>query len=354
MFKAKIYGAGSIGAHYANSLVNNGFKVYVYDISSEALERFKNKLYPERYGSFNKKINLLKKDDLSISYDLILIGTPPMSHFKILEKNINNGSKIIHVEKPLCTSFNDDTKKFEKLINLKKKSKIFVGYNHVLTPVCQKSIKLLNEKKFGKLMYIESETKEHWDNIFNAHFWLKKVSDSYLGNFKQGGGSLHEHSHALHLAYFFLKKISPKDEFDKLFCNMTFQKGHKYIYDDVTNIQLLTKNKIPVSVHQDLISKKSSKKLHLEFEKGYLTISINVKKNTDMIEYFLKGSKIKKINIKKTRSDDFLGTVSNYKRYLRNQNYSRDLNLEESVNIMKIIKACFVSNQKNKVVKLFN
>ena len=43
MFKAKIYGAGSIGAHYAHALVNNGFEVDIFDISKDALLRFKKK-----------------------------------------------------------------------------------------------------------------------------------------------------------------------------------------------------------------------------------------------------------------------------------------------------------------------
>lgn len=350
MFKAKIYGAGSIGAHYANALVNNGFEVDIFDISKDALLRFKKKIYPIRYKFFSDKITILEKD-IDKKYDLVIIGTPPISHYKIVEKNLKRDVKIIHIEKPLCSSFNRDIENFKKL-KLYKKTLISVGYNHVLTEVCKKSLEILKKNKFGKIQYIESETKEHWDNIFNAHFWLKKVNDSYLGNSKFGGGALHEHSHALHLAHFFLKKINSKDEFKKVFCQMQFKSGRNYYYDSLSKLEIITKKNILISIHQDLVSKKSSKKLHLEFEKGYLTLFINYKSNLDLIKYKLNNKIENQIKFKKKRSDDFLGTVNNYKRYLAKTKFNKDLNLNDSLKIMKTIQASFLSNKKRKIISI--
>ena len=56
--KILIYGSGSIGNHYANGFVERNHKVYVTDIDSKALERMKNTIYPQRYGSWNNKIQL--------------------------------------------------------------------------------------------------------------------------------------------------------------------------------------------------------------------------------------------------------------------------------------------------------
>ena len=63
MFKAKIYGAGSIGAHYAHELVNNGFEVDIFDISKDALLRFKKKIYPINLQLFS---DLYQPEKLSI------------------------------------------------------------------------------------------------------------------------------------------------------------------------------------------------------------------------------------------------------------------------------------------------
>lgn len=350
MFKAKIYGAGSIGAHYAHALVNNSFEVDVFDISRDALFRFEKKIYPSRYKFFSDKILILEKD-IDKKYDLVIIGTPPTSHYKIVKKNIKRDIKIIHIEKPLCSSFNKDIENFKKL---KNNNNIFisVGYNHVLTEVCKKSLEILKKNKFGKIQYIESETKEHWDNIFNAHFWLKKVNDSYLGNSKFGGGALHEHSHALHLAHYFLKKINPTDDFEHVYCKMLSKQGRGYLYDSLSKLEVITKKKLLVSVHQDLVSKKASKKLHLEFENGYLSLIINYKKDTDLLEYKVDKKKIKQIKFKKSRPDDFLGTVLNYKKYLNDKIYNNDLNLSGSIKIMETIRASFLSNNKNKIIKI--
>lgn len=350
MFKAKIYGAGSIGAHYAHALVNNGFEVEIFDISKDALFRFEKEIYPSRYKFFSKKITILQKDT-DKKYDLVIIGTPPNTHYKIVKKNLKRDVAIIHIEKPLCSSFNRDIENFKKLKN-SKKTLISVGYNHVLTEVCKKSLEILKKNRFKKIQYIESETKEHWDNIFNAHFWLKKVDDSYLGNSKFGGGALHEHSHALHLAYYFMKKVNQNDDFKFVYCKMHNKQGHGYLYDSLTKLEIMTKKKTIVSVHQDLVSKKSSKKLHLEFENGYLTLSINHKKDLDLLEYKIDKKKIKQIKFKKKRPDDFLGTVLNYKKYLNNRIYNDDLNLSDSIKIMKTIRASFLSNSKNKLIKI--
>ena len=352
MYKAKIYGAGSIGAHYAHALVNNNFEVDIYDISKLALESFKKKLYPGRYKRFSKNIHLLLKDNMKKNYELVIVGTPPKTHFNIVLKNlINKKCKIIHVEKPLCSSFDKDIQKFSKFKNVKKPF-ISVGYNHVLTRVCQKSIDLIRKNLFGKLLYIESETKEHWDNIFNAHFWLNKVSDSYLGNSVNGGGALHEHSHALHLAHYFLKQVDNNDDFKKVFCKMQFNTGNNFYYDSLSKLEIITKKDVSVSIHQDLVSKKSSKRLHLEFKNGYLTLFINYKPNVDLIKYKLNNKKENQIKFKKKRSDDFLGTVNNYKRYLAKTKFNGDLNLIDSLKIMKTIQASFLSNKKRKLISI--
>ena len=56
--KILIYGAGSIGNHYANGFIERNHDVFVTDIDSEALNRMKNEIYPSRYGKWNDSIQL--------------------------------------------------------------------------------------------------------------------------------------------------------------------------------------------------------------------------------------------------------------------------------------------------------
>ena len=85
MFKVKIYGAGSIGNHYAYAFRKRSWHVKIFDNDKKALLRMKNDIYPSRYGKWDPKIELIKKDDNDY-YDLVVIGTPPDTHLKIANK----------------------------------------------------------------------------------------------------------------------------------------------------------------------------------------------------------------------------------------------------------------------------
>ena len=101
-FSVKIYGAGSIGNHYAYALRRRSWKVRVFDTDQQALIRMKKKIYPNRYGEWDKNIDLINKDDENY-YDLIIIGTPPDTHLKIANKVLaKSPPKVLHVEKPFC------------------------------------------------------------------------------------------------------------------------------------------------------------------------------------------------------------------------------------------------------------
>ena len=120
MTKVKIYGAGSIGNHYAYACYKKGWKITIVDKDPKALVRMKKKIFPSRYGFWSEKINLTTNDG-SDYFDIVIIGTPPSSHLELAEKNLKlkRKPKIIQVEKPLCTPDLKNLKRFEEV---KKKS----------------------------------------------------------------------------------------------------------------------------------------------------------------------------------------------------------------------------------------
>ena len=63
MFNVKIYGAGSVGNHYAYAFRRRSWNVKVFDTDHKALIRMKEMLYPNRYGKWDSKISLTNKDD---------------------------------------------------------------------------------------------------------------------------------------------------------------------------------------------------------------------------------------------------------------------------------------------------
>ena len=86
MKKVLIFGAGSIGNHMSRACISIGWKVHITDINNKALERMRNQIYPKRYGKWDNNITQLSFDDVFKSknkFDIIIIGTPPSTHYKI-------------------------------------------------------------------------------------------------------------------------------------------------------------------------------------------------------------------------------------------------------------------------------
>ena len=61
--KILIFGAGSIGNHMTNACIKLGHEVFITDIKYSALVRMK-KNFINRYGYWNKKINIVKYNDV--------------------------------------------------------------------------------------------------------------------------------------------------------------------------------------------------------------------------------------------------------------------------------------------------
>ena len=98
-----IFGSGSIGNHLANASRKLGLSVNVTDISDKALLRMKIKFTPFRYLKWDNKIELInyKKIFKLKKFDLIIIGTPPSSHYDLIKKIFKHISfDKLMIEKP--------------------------------------------------------------------------------------------------------------------------------------------------------------------------------------------------------------------------------------------------------------
>ena len=79
-----------------------GWDVSIFDVDKEALQRTKNKIYPSRYGSWDRRIKLLETNN-NQKYDLIIVGTPPDKHLEVAHQELNSKPDALLIEKPLCT-----------------------------------------------------------------------------------------------------------------------------------------------------------------------------------------------------------------------------------------------------------
>ena len=233
-----IFGAGSIGNHMAFASRKLKLNVDITDTSESALNRMKSQIFIKRYGAWDPNINLIPLNNvfkIKKLYDLIIVGTPPNTHFQIYKKVSKKLIfKNILIEKPLTNYLSKNYKNFND-----DKNRIFCGYNHSLSLAFEYYLKILKKNK-NDINKIHIEWKEGWKGILNAHPWLKNEFDSYLGNIKEGGGALQEHSHGLHLLILLLKQL--KIKFNKKNINFFSIKknNNKVEYDCYTNLTFIS------------------------------------------------------------------------------------------------------------------
>ena len=211
MKKALIYGAGSIGNHFAHALTKMGCKVYVEDISIEALERMRSQLYPQRYGRWDESIECSlvgcsKLDDEECSLDLVVVGTPPQTHLEILKAEIDLcRSKAIIIEKPVCVPQQLSEMHRYALLARERGILVCAGYNHTQARSFRFFIEAARE--LSTIKSVNVKWLESVEGILNAHPWLDGIKDSYLGYTQNGGGALFEHSHGLHMGVVALREL---------------------------------------------------------------------------------------------------------------------------------------------------
>jgi len=334
--KILIFGAGSIGNHFANASLKKNYEIYVTDIDNSALKRMKEKIFPSRYKKWDDKINLIDYKNIfktSLYFNLIIVGTPPETHLYLAKKILKNLKfKKILIEKPLC-SFNQNFIDFKKI----NKNNIYCGYNHSVSKSILYFLKLIKNNK-NKLNFLSVSWNEGWEGILKAHFWLKSEYESYLGNFKKGGGALQEHSHGLHLTILILEFFSKLEEF-KINKIINFSKKGKLSYDNYALIEFLSK-KIRSVYNTDLISNNSNKSAIIAGNNLKIQWIHNYKKNFDAVIYNNGNKKIIKL-FKKNRADEFITELSHIEKSNKKNYFFSNIKLDNAIKTVMLIKKFF-------------
>jgi predicted dehydrogenase len=336
--KILIFGCGSVGAHHANAARKLNSDVFITDINSEQLVYLKNKLYPNRYGKWDKKITTVDYKEIfkdKKKYDLIVLGVNPINHLKLLKKCIKYlNFKRILVEKPLFT-FNQ---KIDKKYFSKYKKKIFCGFNHELSNSILFVKKFLKKKK--TLNHINIYWKESFKYLLKAHPWIKSLKETYLSDIKYGGGVLHEFSHAVHLTKSLKNLLKFPNEF-KFSSKILYKRVNKNRkYDYLSKIFFKSEN-LKISTFVDGISMSPQKKIVINSDNEKLVWKRISNKNLEQIKIYKKG----KLYINKiysiTRPQDFITQMklllSNKKNDIKNIECN---NFENSLKTTELIKKC--------------
>ncbi len=338
--KILIFGSGSIGTHHANAAVSLNYNVFITDKEENQLINMRENIYPSRYKKWNEQIKCLPYKsvfNLRDTFDLIIIGVPPNNHLKLLKTCIKNLKfKKVLVEKPLCV-FSDD---YNFLLKKDLKNKVFCGYNHSISKSYEfflKNLKKLVKEKNYKLT-VDIHWKESFDLVLKAHPWIKSISQSYLSNFKKGGGVSHEYSHAIHL-FLILKEILFKNKKIKFEKKMKFLKKKRIHYDEFIYFSYFNKF-IRLRLFANSKNNPPIKKIVVKNDSIHLLEwTRKLENGKELVKTYLKPYQEK--NFKITRRDDFINEL----KLLLDKDIvkTKYLNLAYAIQVNMLLKSIFKS-----------
>lgn len=323
-----------------------GWDVTVVDTSLDALERMKSDIYPTRYGKWDNAIKLRHdyaggKDIPKDNFDIIMIDTPPHVRMGLAIEALKEQPKLLHLEKPLCqpeTFFFSGLELF--LYNLRNMYPCMttVGYNHAVSKSVEKVVEILKSGDIGEVITIDVEFREHWEGIFQAHPWLNGPEDSYLGDWRKGGGAGGEHSHALHL-WLYLAKVANFGDVANVNSALDMVENK---YDRVAAFTFLTSKGKIGRVIQDVVTKPPRKWARVQGTEGFVQWDCNEWGTSgDVVRFAGKfsGQKEKTIFISKTRQLDFLWMMGHYEDLLFGRASYEDspLHVEFGLQVMHIL-----------------
>lgn len=305
-----IFGAGSVGAHYARAWSKSGANVTVFDVDVGAVLRFSSSLWPQRYGQFPANVTCRLWEPNSVlvdKFDLAVIGTPPDTHADVLHKIAAANLKIlqaISIQKPVSSANYDDLERITALSNQIEADgvKFYSGYNHRFSQSFMFLSTLLNNFKPIDEIEIHVDWRESWDGILQAHPWITGPEKTYLGFTHRGGGALFEHSHGLDLGLWIWRrlklgapvKISSALTLDETF---SFDSRFEFTAETLEARQILT-------VYQDVKTKEVTKQIQITAGEKSLHLQFSTAQDTVIFEESGSGKRTSLI-VKKTREEDF-------------------------------------------------
>lgn len=319
-----------------------GWDVAIVDADPAALERTKNDIYPKRYGAWDESIRLFKAgEEPKTGFDIIMIGTPPDSHMKLALAAIQENPKLLHIEKPMATPDLAGVAEFEAAMREHPATIVTVGYDHAVSEGAEWVRDFAASKQIGEILTLDVEFREHWKGIFGAHPWLAGPWETYLGYWKRGGGSGGEHSHALHLWFYFAHALGwPGAREVKAMFDMKEERGAEY--DRIAAFMLKTEKGMG-RVVQDVVTYPVRKWARLQGEKGFIEWYCNGVPEGDLVKYQIEGQELQEKVFAKKRPDDFYRETTHYQKLLSGEIKPEDspLSYARGREVMQVLNGAY-------------
>lgn len=347
--KVKIYGAGSIGNHLAQASRRMGWDVVVVDPDPNALNRMKEDIYPARYGSWDKNIELCELGkEPNGGYDVICVGTPPNVRIPLAIELLKEKPKILFLEKPLCGPKLERLNEFLDAYRAQDDTIALIGYDHALAASAKFVTNLLKDETIGKIEALDVEFREHWGGIFKAHPWLSGPQDSYLGFTSKGGGASGEHSHALHLWQYLAREAGFGEPVDVVPV-YKIVKTDLIEYDSIASFSFTTDTGNVGRVIQDVVTSPTRKWARLQGINGFIEWVCNGAPEGDLVRWQDKDGKLEDKIFPKKRPDDFYQETLHFKDILDGKVNAKNspISIESALWVMSVLSLAYKSKNSS-------
>ena len=342
-------GAGSIGNHLSHAARRLGWAVDLVDIDPAALERARDEIYPNRYGSWDNAINLFTSSEAPRNgHDMIIVGTPPDSHIPLALAALDEEPQVILIEKPICTPHLDGADELLRKARAKN-CRLFVGYDHVVGAAAERFCELMDEGRMGEPQTLDVEFREHWGGIFAAHPWLNGPSDSYLGFWRRGGGAAGEHSHAFNLWQHFARRLG-KGLVSRVTASLDYVGENGAAYDRLCLANLETEAGLIGRVVQDVVTRPMRKWARFQGSDGFIEWICNYQPGEDVVIYPDAEGEVTVETFRKTRPEDFIRELRHIAAVIDGNAANSPLAIERGLDTMMVVAASHRSSREGKTI----
>ena len=149
MYKVCLVGYGYWGNKLARNFKNSDF----FDLSSISDTKKENLTLAKKRFPLASTCKNYKESIKNNLIDLVIISTPTKTHYKIAKFALEKFKHVL-IEKPMCLSFKEVTS-LNKIAR-KNKRMIFVDYPFLFAGTINYIKKIIDKKKYGKILEIES------------------------------------------------------------------------------------------------------------------------------------------------------------------------------------------------------
>lgn len=332
--KVLIIGFGGMGKKYYEELkqLNKNFEIYILNQDKES----------KNYTNYDVNILTSTAESKLLSFDLIIISNPTSNHLISAKQFIDN-CKILLIEKPICSNF-EEVESFKHKVK-ESKAKCYISSQRRFHE-CWKFVKTFiedNTKILGNLKYISGTINSYVPE------WRKNKNflDLYATRKDLGGGVLLTETHEFDLLMWIIGDIT------NIVAKSKNMSSYKIPVEDISTILADIKyndHYASMSLNLDFMNK--DKKREISFVFQFASITVNELENLITIHW--NNENLTKV-IKFDNLDPFRSQLIEIIKSFTYEYESTQLaKVFDGIKVLSVIHAAKESSRLNKICEVKN